>query len=342
MNFKSDNIVGVSPSILEKIININMGSQNSYGGDEYSSQIKDVFSTIFEKQVEVFLTSTGTAANSLALSALVGPFDAIYCHSHAHINTDECNAPEFFTGGAKLIPIEGDHGKIDPNLLKESIEVSLALKPHTARPGCISLTQATECGTVYSLQELEEIKQIATEYQLPIHMDGARFTNALVSLGCTPAELTWKSGVDILTFGATKNGALAAEAVVFFNEKYAKDFEYRQKRSGQMMSKMRFFACQFLSFFENNLWIENATHANNMAQKLGYIFEKHGFHTQYPVQANEVFPILPLEIVENLREKGANFYEWGISGSNLYRFVTSCFTTDHDLESFKTALESSL
>jgi threonine aldolase len=190
------------------------------------------------------------------------------------------------------------------------------------------------------LQELESIKKIAKKYRLPIHMDGARFAGSLAHLGCTPAELTWKSGIDVMSFGATKNGALTGEAVVFFNPKYTQDFDYRQKRAGQLMSKMRFFSCQFLAYFKDDLWLHNASHANDMAQELADIFVSQGFKLKHPVQSNEVFVCLPEKIAKNLQDNGSSFYEWGVPGSNLYRFVTSCFTQNSDLEVLKKHLRA--
>ena len=334
MNFKSDNVVGVCPEIMQAVMDANHGDQSSYGADEYSLKLKKVFSDVFEKDVDVYLTSTGTASNSLALSSLVSPHQAIYCHQDAHLNTDECGAPEFYTGGAKLISIDGENGKMNLPALKKAIQVGLSLRPHTSQPGCVSLTQSTEWGTVYSLEELRRFHELAQEYHLQMHMDGARFANSLVSLNCTPADLTWKSGIDILSFGATKNGAMAGEAVVIFNHKYANDFDYLQKRAGQLMSKTRFFASQFLAYFKNDLWLKNAAHANKMAQALAALFKQHGFPIQCPVEANEIFVELPSFLADKLLKQGHFFYEWGCPGSNVYRFVTSCFTTLQEIESF--------
>jgi threonine aldolase len=335
MNFKSDHIIGISPEIMQAIVEANQGTQNSYGQDEYSSQLTKVFSDVFEKDVSVYLTSTGTAANSLGLSALVKPFESIYAHKDAHIYNDECNAPTLFTGGAKIVALDGKNGKIDTNLLKEAIENDLTSGPHVSKPGCISLTQGTEWGTVYSLEELSKIKGISQKYDLPIHMDGARFTGSLVHLGVTPAEMTWKMGVDVMSFGATKNGAMSAEAVVFFNKDYAKNFDYLQKRSGQLMPKMRFFACQFLAHFKDDLWIKNARHSNKMAQDLFKIFQNFGFESLYPIDINEIFIALSPSLMQSLEESGAGFHQWN---KNICRFVTSAFTTSEDLESFKKVL----
>ncbi len=334
MDFKSDNIVGIHPQILEAIIEANTGVEASYGNDSYTNKLKIKLAEIFETEVSIYLTSTGTAANGLALSALTSGYGVIYSHAYAHVNTDECGAPELFTGSAKIVPISGDNGKIDVISLKQRIEAAKSMRPHTSKPGCITVSQATESGTIYQLDELKEIADIGKSYELPIHMDGARFTNSLVTLGCSPAEATWKSGVDVLSFGATKNGALAAEVVIFFNQKYAYDFDYKQKRAGQLFSKSRFFACQFLSYFENDLWLKNAAHANNAALELASIFTKHQLQLEYPVEANEVFVRMPIKLAEYLHQNKGSFYEWEGSdhnGNGLYRFVTSCFTSKESL-----------
>ena len=258
----------------------------------------------------------------------------IYSHASAHVNTDECGAPELFTSGAKIIPLRGDNYKIDINHLRQHIESSLSMRPHTSKPGCITLSQATECGSIYSLDELRAIAEVAKHHNLPIHMDGARFTNSLITLGCSPAEATWKSGIDVLSFGATKNGAMAAEAVIFFNKKYTQDMDYKQKRAGQLFSKMRFLACQFLAYFEHDLWLKNATHANAMALNLVEIFEKHQLKVEYKVEANEVFVRMKVNLAEYLQQNNGSFYEWegpNHNGEALYRFVTSFLSKKEDL-----------
>lgn len=334
MQFKSDNIVGVHPQIMQAIISANIGAEASYGNDSYTKLLKAKLSEVFEKDVIIYLTSTGTAANSLALSALTPTHGVIYSHINAHVNTDECGAPEFFSDGAKLVSLQGDNCKINANNLRTAIESAISMRPHTSKPGCITITQATEHGTIYQLAELKEISNIAKEFELPIHMDGARFANSLVTLGCTPAELTWKSGIDVLSFGATKNGALAAEAVIFFNHKYANDFDYKQKRAGQLFSKMRFFSAQFLAYFEDNLWLKNAMHANNSAIELEAIFRKYNLKIDYPVEANEIFVRLHHKLAEHLYNNNASFYEWEKTSNgteSLYRFVTSFLTSKEHL-----------
>lgn len=338
LNFKSDNTTPVHSEILKAIQEANIGHQNSYGQDEYSQRLQERLSILFETDVVVYLTNTGTAANALALSTLIKPYQEIYCHSEAHIHTNECGAGEFYTAGAKLVTFPERDGKIKPDAVVEKVLSCFALRPHQQSPGCISITQATECGTVYSLEELKAIKDIAAKYNIPIHMDGARFANALAFLKCSPADMTWRVGVDALSFGATKNGALCAEALIFFDPQYAQDFDYLHKRAGQLMSKSRFFACQFLAYLENDLWVRNAEKANAMAQKLAQVFRKYGVENLYEVQANELFVRLTPPCAENLKEKGVGLYPWGVERLNTYRFVTSFYTSDEDIQNFDLCL----
>lgn len=338
MNFKSDNTVAVNKEIMQALLDTNHGFQNSYGNDHYSQELQKRLSIIFETEVVVYLTNTGTAANSLALSALVKPYEAIFCSDQAHIYIDECGAPELFTGGSLLIPLGSNQGKINFQQLDAKVQSLLAHRPHAQKPGCVSITQATECGTIYAIDELKEISTTCKKYDLPLHMDGARFANSLVASNATPADLTWKAGVDVLSFGATKNGALCAEAVIFFNKKYAHDFDYLHKRAGQLMSKTRFFACQLLAYLENDLWLNNARHANIMAQELAQVFHQHNIVPIYPVQANELFVTLTSACAEYLQQQGCGFYSWGAVDSNLYRFVTSWMTSAADIEALSNCL----
>ena len=343
MDFKSGNIVKIHPQILQAIIEANIGVEPSYGNDSYSKKLQHRLSEIFETEVSIYLTSTGTAANSLALSALTPGHGLIYSHVHAHVNSDECGAPNLFSNGAKIIPISGNNCKIDPIELEDHIKSSYSMRPHSSKPSCITVSQATECGTIYHLNELKHLAEIAQKHELAIHMDGARFTNSLVTLNCTPAEATWKSGVDILSFGATKNGAMAAEAVIIFNKKYDYDFDYRQKRAGQLFSKTRFFSCQFLAYLENELWLKNALHANKTALRLSSVFSKNNLKVEYPVEANEVFVRMPSNLASHLYKNNGSFYEWRAPDNNgnngLYRFVTSCFTTEDELSKLDNTIQ---
>lgn len=324
---------------MQALQEVNYGSQPSYGADSYSVQLQKKFSEIFEKDVFVFMTYTGTAANGLALSSLVDFSRSIYAFKEAHIFSEECGSAELFSGGARIVPLEGSNGKLEPRYIEEAIALTSSFHAPTHRPGCISVTQSTEAGTVYSLEELAALREMAQKHQLPMHMDGARFANALVSLGCTPADVTWKSGIDVMSFGATKNGAMCAEAIVFFNHAYAKDFAYRHQRAGQLVSKARFFASQFLAYFKDDLWIKNATHANAMAHKVEQVFRTHNKDLAYPVQANELFVTLSDSCVEYLRKQGVGFYNWGMPGAGLYRFVTSWYTTEADVAGLNACLK---
>lgn len=339
MNFKSDNVFGIHPIILEAIIKANEGTEASYGNDTYSKKLTEKCCELFEKEVVVYLTNTGTAANCLGLSALAKPFETIVCHTEAHINTDECGALGLFTGGAKLVTIPGANAKIDLNILAEYIDGTAFHHPHGGKVSCISITQATEFGTVYTPQELFKIQDFAKSRNLSLHMDGARFANSLMSLNVAPAELTWKVGIDVMTFGAIKNGTMTGEAIVFFNKKYAENFDYIHMRAGQLSSKMRFFACQFLAYLENELWLKNADHANNMAKKLLKLFNDYKIKIIYPVEANELFVVMPKDLAQYLRTCGAGFYEWGVPEENLYRFVTSFLTIDDDLTNLRSCFE---
>lgn len=338
MNFKSDNTVGVSPEIMIALEKANQGYENSYGADDYSKKLTTRFCEIFECDVEFYLTSTGTAANALALAALTPGYSALFCHDQAHITTDECGSPFFFTSGSQAIVVGGAHGKMALDELEHKIVQAQSRRPHGQKPGSISITQATEWGTVYDENELLALRKIAQKYQLPLHMDGARFANAVMHLKCSPAQLSSKAGIDVLSFGGTKNGCLNAEALIFFNKDYARDFDYLHKRAGQLMSKTRFFAAQFLAYLENDLWLNNAAHANHMALYLKTVFERQGVRVLNEVQANEVFVSLPPQHADSLRHQGCGFYSWDHLEPDCYRFVASCFTKKNEIDSLESCL----
>jgi threonine aldolase len=337
MYFKSDNTNGASQEILKAIFEANAGYSEPYGEDLYSKRLIDRMSKIFEKEVEVALVSSGTAANALALSAMTPSYGSILCHRTAHIYTDECGAPDLFTGGAKTVLIDGPHGKMSSLLLKNSLNALIRNLPRENKPSVLSVTQGTEKGTLYQISELRDLTDIAKDYGLLVHMDGARFSNALVSLGVTPAEMTWKAGVDVLCLGATKNGAIAAEAIVFFKKELAIDFRFRQKRAGQVFSKSRFFSAQMLAFFENQLWLRNASHANAMAKILvNRLVETGLVSIVHPVEINEVFVRMPNQLIQYLLEEGFKFYMFG----DDCRFVTSFDTRLEDLEKLLNSISS--
>ena len=332
--FKSDNTAPAAPEILEAIAAVNRGYARGYGDDDWSARLDARFSELFEKRVRVFPVATGTAANTLALATFVPPYGAILTHEEAHIVRDECGAPEFMTGGARLILMEGAGAKVTP----DTIERTLAANPvsvHTVQPRALSITQATELGRVYSADEVRALAAIARPRGLAVHMDGARFANAVASLGCAPAEITWRAGVDVLSFGATKNGALTAEAVVFFDPDRVADFEFRRKRAGHLLSKMRFVSAQLLAYLENDLWLRLASRANTLAKRVG---EAAGAALMQPVEANEIFVRIGVSGAQRLRESGFEFYDWGAEGSGEARLVVSWDQSEEDIVELCAAL----
>ncbi|HEY9632814.1 MAG TPA: low specificity L-threonine aldolase [Coleofasciculaceae cyanobacterium] len=335
MNFASDNVTGVSPEIMAALNAANDGTAMPYGQDEYTQRLESQFKELFETDVTIFPVATGSAANALALSVMTPPFGAIYCHAESHINVDECGAPEFYTGGAKLITLPGSDGKIHAADLADVLSHSGAGVVHHVQPATVSITQATEAGTVYSPDEIHALADVAKHYNLYLHIDGARFANAVVSLGCSPSELTWRAGVDILCFGATKNGAMAAEAVVFFNKSLATTFGYRRKRSGHLFSKMRFLSAQLEAYIKEDLWLRNAEHSNRMARQLAQgIIGLPGVKLCYPVEANEIFIQLPEAVIQGLLAEGFQFYRWQGEHSTIVRLVTAFNTTQTDVTAF--------
>ncbi|MBL0686440.1 MAG: low specificity L-threonine aldolase [Sulfurospirillum sp.] len=321
--FGSDNYSGICPEVLSALIKANTGSQPAYGNDEYTYKVSKKIREIFECDCEVFFVFNGTAANSLSLASLCRSYHSVICHETAHIETDECGAPEFASNGSKLLLANGENGKLNPKNIEK-----LATKRtdiHYPKPKVISITQSNELGVTYSLEEIKAIKKVANKFNLKIHMDGARFANALVSLGCSAADMTWRVGVDVLSFGGTKNGMAFGEAVVFFDTKLAEDFEYRVKQAGQLSSKMRFISAQWLGILENDIWLKNAKNANDMATYFSQAVENiDGVHLMFPVNANEVFIKLSSEVEVKLRKIGWIFHAF-IGGAN--RFVFSWDST---------------
>ena len=333
MNFASDNIACVHPRVMEALERANRGVAMPYGADRWTKDAKAALCEAFEREAEVFFVATGTAANALALSAMVEPFGGVLAHEEAHINTDECGAPELFTGGAKIIPLPGEGGKIAPSALKARL-AGFVHGEHQVKPQAFSLTNATEYGQVHAPAEVAALSEVAHDHGLKVHMDGARLANALAHLGCTPAELTWKAGVDVLSFGMTKAGAMCAEAVVFFDRDLARDFAFRRKRGGQLLSKGRFLAVQALAFLEDGLWLELAAHANAMAALLAAgLSALPGVSPAFDTQANEAFLWLPRALHEALSEAGAVYYPWREEETRVMaRFVTSFATTEEEVK----------
>ncbi len=344
MIFSSDNWAGAHPVIAESLVKAAGGFASAYGTSELDKKVEKALSEVFERDVAVFFVATGTAANSLALASANRPGGHVFCHREAHVNVDECGAPEFFSHGAKLSPVDGPHGKMNPAQLEKQINHSRGGGVHGGQPMAITMTQATEAGTVYSLDEINAIAGIAKSANLPLHMDGARFANALVTLDTTPAEMTWKRGVDLLSFGGTKNGCWCAEALILFDTSKAEEMGYLRKRSAQLFSKSRFIAAQFDAYLEGGLWLDLARHANGMANRLAEgVAASNSTRLAWPTGSNELFVILKKETASKLEAEGAVFYDWPVphtlAGSvaadeGLYRLVTSFATQTADVDRF--------
>lgn len=335
MSFASDNTTSVSPEILAALSAVNIGSAKPYGGDAVSERVTRRLCEVFETQAAVFPVATGTAANVLCLSAMTPPWGAIYCHEEAHVNNEECGAPEFYTGGAKLIPLPGADGKLAPETVARVLEKADPDFVHAVKPAALTLTNAGEAGTVYRPEEIAALAEVAHAHGVKVHVDGARFANALVACGCTPAELTWKVGVDALSFGATKNGAMAAEAVVLFDRTLAETLPYRRKRGGHLFSKMRYLSAQLEAYLADDLWLENARHANAMAARLAEELGKvPGFTLLHPVEANLLFVQMPEAAAQGLEEAGFAFYRWSKGDPVAVRLVTAFDTAPEDVEGF--------
>ena len=341
MNFKSDNTAPAAPEILAALSRANDGVASSSGDDQITERLKAKLSALFEKEVAVFPVATGTAANSLALATLTPHYGAIFCHEGAHIHVDECGAPEFYTQGAKLVPLKGARGKVTPEAVKAALAHHQRGFVHHAQPAMVSITQATELGTVYTATELEALSRLAKSERLGLHVDGARFANAIAHLKCTPAEATWKSGVDALSFGFTKNGAIAAEAVIFFDPGRAADIAYRRKRAGHLFSKMRYLSAQIEAMLDADLWLKLAARANAAATRLADGLRAiPGVTLEHPVEANELFVRLPsLAAMKALEAAGAKFYEWEppTEGRPLLRLVCAFSTTDAEVDALLAA-----
>lgn len=340
MYFASDNWAGAHPDIARNLVTRSTGFAPAYGTSDLDKAVAARFCEIFERDVAVFFVGTGTAANSLALTAYDRAGGVSFCHREAHVIADECGAPEYFMGGSRLHAVDGPLGRMDIEKLKAAIERFPPAFVHGGRPAALTMTQATEVGTVYSLAQIEAMSGLAKDHGIPLHMDGARFANALVSLDVSAAEMTWKRGVDVLSFGGTKNGCWCAEAVVFFNPDEAKDFPFVRKRAAQLFSKSRFIAAQFEAYFAEDLWLKTARHSNAMAMRLASHFTTSpNARLGWAPEANEVFPILGKGLVEELKDKGAVFYAWptpaGLdvgADETLCRFVTSFATTEADVD----------
>ena len=345
MNFTSDNAAGVAPAILDALVAASAGTAAAYGADAFTTRAQAALDEVFERKVASFLVSTGTAANALALGALTPPWSAVFCHEEAHIHDDECGAPELFTGGAKLVGIPGEGGKITPAALRETLARFPRGLAKSVQPGALSLSQATEAGTIYSTDEIAALSAIAHGAGLAVHMDGARFANALVELGCSPAQMSWKAGVDALSFGATKNGAMGCEAVIFFNPDQSANFPFQRKRGGHTLSKGRFLGAQMTAYLDNGLWLTLARRANDAARRMADGLAPAGpVRLAWPRRVNEIFPIAPRSLAAALRAEGAAFHEWTSravapsaaprDGEAFLRLVCSFDTSDAEVDRF--------
>jgi threonine aldolase len=336
--FSSDNTASICPEAWDALQKANVGAAASYGEDSWTAQLRERTRELFESDCETFLVVNGTAANALTLAQLCQPFHSIICHERAHIETDECGAPEFFAG-SKLLLIAGADGKIDI----DAAEAAIARQPelHAPKPGVISITQATEFGTVYTPEEVRAISSFARKQSLFLHMDGARFANAVASLGCEPKTITWEAGVDVLCFGGTKNGLAAGELVVFFKKELSREFEYRLKQAGQLGSKMRFFAAPWMGLLTGNTWLRNAQHANAAARLLADRLRTKGkIDIVFPVEANAIFLRVDEQLVDSLQERGWHFYRF--IEPDIYRLMCSWAVSDQDIADFVSDVESSI
>ena len=334
MRFFSDNTATACPEILAALGNVNHGRAKSYGEDDWTLKLDEAFGAFFGTDVKVFAMVTGSAANALTIGTLATPFGMVFAHEGAHVINDEYGASEFFSGGAKLVGVAGAHGKLTPDALTAALN-RYSGSVHSLQPTVLSLTQATELGTAYRPEEIATLSGLAHQRQLKVHMDGARFSNAVEFLGCAPADVTWRAGVDVLSFGATKNGAIAAEAVVFFNRDLVKDFELRRKRAGHLVSKARFVSAQLLAYLENDVWRRNAARSNGLARQIGAAAGKALLH---PVEANELFLNLGAQGMQRLRDAGFEFHPWGSESSGHARFVVSWDQPESDVTALCRAL----
>ncbi len=329
--FASDNYAGICPEAWNALQEANAGHAPGYGDDEWTHRASDALRDTFETDCDVYFVFNGTAANSLALASLCQSYHSILCHEYAHVERDECGAPEFFSNGTKVLLLPGKLGRIEPDSITETVRRRTDI--HYPKPRVVTITQPTELGTVYSLDQLRAIQAKAEEHQLHIHMDGARFANAVAALGVKPSEITWKVGVDVLCFGGTKNGMAVGETVIFFNHDLAQEFEYRCKQAGQLASKMRFLSAPWLGMLKDQAWIHRAQHANEMASLLHQqLSEIDGINILFPCEANSVFIELPIAIRDGMYDRGWKFYCF--IGEGGARLMCSWDTTPEDVKAF--------
>lgn len=333
--FASDNCAGICPEAFAALVEANRGHAPGYGNDAWTQKAADMIRDLFETKCEVYFVFNGTAANSLALSHCCQSYHSVLCHEHAHIETAECGAPEFFSNGSKVLLLPGENGKIDPTAIEGVVKKRTDI--HYPKARVLSITQATEAGTLYSLAELRVLTETARKFGMKVHMDGARFANAIAATGVKPKEMTWELGVDVLCFGGTKNGMAVGEAVVFFNLELAKEFDYRCKQAGQLASKMRFVSASWVGMLQDGAWLRRASHANTMARRLAAALRGvPQVKLAYPVDSNGVFIWMPDELIAKLRER------WRFTPhvrANNCRLMCSWDTTAEDVDAFAADLK---
>ena len=339
-HFASDNNAGISPEVLAALTEANQGHVVGYGHDDYTERAHAAVSEVFEKECGVYFVSNGTSANCLALSAFLQSYHAVIAHEHSHLETDECNALSHFVHGAKALPVSGPNGKINPDTM---FQIITSQRPvHGSLPRAVSLTNLTELGTVYRPDEIREIAGIAKRFEMIVHVDGARFGNAVASIGCSPADLTWRAGVDVLSFGGTKNGLGFGEAIVFFDPSAAAAFEYRLKQSGQLASKMRFLSAPWLGYLKDGRWLDRARHANLMAERLEKgLLALTEVEILYPREGNAVFAKISDAAADKLHERGWRFYN-DVGPDQAARLMCSWDTTEEDVSGFLEDLKAAL
>ncbi len=344
MIFASDNWSGAAPEVAASLTAHSAGFATAYGDGELDARVEERFSAIFETECDVFFVGTGTAANSMAAAAVAKPGGVIFAHDEAHVIANEGGAPESFTNGGRIVPIGGANGKIDPELLSQKISQYPNSFNHLGQGTLVTITQSTEAGTVYGLDEISKIAEVASAVGLPLHLDGARFANGLVALGCSPAEMTWKRGVDMVSFGGTKNGCWCAEALLIFNPEISQDFKFIRKRMGHLFSKTRFISAQFEAYLKDGLWLDLARHSNDIGAMLeSAVKNSNRVRLAWPSQSNQVFFIADREYADGMLAKGAQFYPFAIpkgfekvvgETEQVYRLVASFTSTTEDVQAF--------
>ena len=341
LNFRSDNESPAADAIMAAVVEANSGSAWAYADDTLSQQLDTAFSEVFETETRVLPVSTGTVANSVALAAVTPPWGAVYCQQHAHIYNDEAGAPEFFGNGLRLVTVAGENGRIDAMALEHAMKANTGHGVHSYAASAISLTQSTECGTVYSPKQVAALCDMARDRGMATHMDGARFGNAVARLGCSPADTTWRAGVEMLSFGASKNGCMAAEALLLFGRHELRDHAERlRKRSGHLLSKMRYVSAQLLAYLEEDRWLDMAANANRQAATFAAAVESHeSAELEFPVEANEVFLRWTAEGFDHLERHGIEFLKWP-GRDDLARFVFSHCTRDDQTAALCKALKA--